>query len=254
MKFHIVIPARYNSSRLPGKPLLQLNGKPMIWHVFQRAIESNVASVTVATDDVRIMDVVSSFGGYAMLTKNSHVSGTDRISEVAKIMNFSEDDVVINLQGDEPLVSPSCIGTLIDAFANEPLIDIATLSANVSNYDDVINPNVVKVVTDNKRRALYFSRAPIPWDRESFSNNPCLTLKSNVYERHIGIYAYKVKKLLALSELPSTALENLESLEQLRALQNGMSIYVEKLDYAPHHGVDTREDYERIRAIMELRK
>lgn len=251
MKVHIVIPARYNSSRLPGKPLLDINGYPMIWHVYQRAKESGFESIVVATDDQRIVSEVQSFGGEAIMTDINHESGTDRLAEVARVLKFADEDIVINLQGDEPLVPSQCIALLANAFEKTNDVDIATLSCRIKDVNDVFNPNVVKVVANDERQALYFSRAPIPWNRGSFDNNEKCLESDESHERHIGMYAYKVSQLKRLSELPVSSLEKLESLEQLRAMQAGMNIYVEKLNDTPPHGVDTFEDYQNIIAIME---
>jgi len=250
MKVHVVIPARYNSSRLPGKPLLEMLGRPMIWHVYQRAVESGFDSVIVATDDERISSIVEEFGGKVVLTNAEHESGTDRLAEVADKLGFAENDVVVNLQGDEPLVPPSCVNKLADVFNNKQDVDIATLSCPIEKSDDVFNPNVVKVVTRADRQAMYFSRAPIPWHRGVFDEEQENVKLTSNYERHIGMYAYRTNKLKTLSRLPVSALERLESLEQLRALESGMSIYVERLEFLPPHGVDTYQDYEAIVEIM----
>lgn len=247
---HVVIPARYKSSRLPGKPLLDIAGRPMIWHVYQRALESGFSSITIATDDKRIFDVASDFGADVVLTSEAHQSGTDRLSEVAVNKNYLDTDIVINLQGDEPLVPFQCIQTIANAFNKSSNIDIATLSCGIENVEDVFNPNVVKVVSDDHRRAMYFSRAPIPWQRGVFELNNSENEFLHVYERHIGMYAYRVDKLKELTSLPVSTLERIESLEQLRALASGMKIYVERLSFSPSHGIDTKEDYEKVLKVL----
>jgi len=251
MRFHIVIPARFNSSRLPGKPLLDLNGRPMIWHVYQRAIESKLGDVIVATDDERIHNVVKGFGGDSVLTSKDHQSGTDRLAEVSFSRSFNERDVVLNLQGDEPLIPAACIRKLADLFLKYKDVDVSTLSCPIKKKDDLVDPNVVKVITGINQKALYFSRAPIPFDRSRRQDMALNAFKDDIYQRHIGIYAYRVDKLRILSELPQSPLEKLESLEQLRALENDLSIFVEKLDFQPPHGVDTMADYEKIKIILE---
>ncbi|MBU2877762.1 3-deoxy-manno-octulosonate cytidylyltransferase [Aliiglaciecola lipolytica] len=250
MNFHIVIPARFNSSRLPGKPLLDLHGRPMIWHVYQRALESGFKSITIATDDSRIFKAVSSFGGNVLMTKDYHESGTDRLAEVAELKSFCDSDIVINLQGDEPLVPAKCITKLADTFQRKTEIDIATLSAEITDNNDIFNSNVVKVVTDLKRKALYFSRAPIPWHRDNFEKNEKHLISRYKMERHIGMYAYRVDQLKTISKLAKSPLEEIESLEQLRAIENGLRIYVNKLEFQPPHGVDTIDDYEKLLVTM----
>lgn len=254
MNIHIVIPARYNSSRLPGKPLLKINGRPIVWHVFQRALETNIKSIVVATDDERIYKAVEAFGGKAVMTKTSHQSGTDRLSEVASSLNFDIEDIVVNLQGDEPLINPSNIVKVVDQLKNNNWADISTLMCPIKSAADLFNPNMVKVVTSNKSAALYFSRAPIPWDRGKFGKVDELattSLEEGIYHRHIGLYAYRVHTLRELSNTPVSDLEKLEALEQLRALQIGKSIAVAKVNDASPHGVDTLADYERIKKLME---
>lgn len=255
MKIHLVIPARYNSTRLPGKPLLRMNGHTMVYHVYQLALLVNADSVCVATDDDRVYDEVVRFGGKAVMTKVEHESGTDRLAEVADILNFHEEDIVINLQGDEPLLPPNLINNLSKELISRPEVDIATLACQIKSSADVFNPNVVKVVCDDNRLALYFSRAPIPWSRASFSSqneiNQVSESESSSYLRHIGLYAYKVSVLKKLSLAPPAKIEQIESLEQLRALSSGMSISVKVIDSAPPHGVDTFDDYERVRRILE---
>ncbi|MEP0177290.1 MAG: 3-deoxy-manno-octulosonate cytidylyltransferase [Paraglaciecola sp.] len=256
MKTHIVIPARYNSSRLPGKPLLKMNGHSMIFHVYQRALEAAADTVCVATDDRRVFEEVESFGGKVVMTDSQHQSGTDRLAEVASIHKFGEDDIVVNLQGDEPLIPPSFIDTLSEELRFNSSADIVTLACQISSVSSTFNPNIVKVVCDDIGKALYFSRAPIPWDRATFHQGKKSSPEQHGsyaqgYLRHIGLYAYKVNQLKKLSAAPVSFLEHLESLEQLRALSLGMSIFVKKIQGGPPHGVDTLKDYERVKLIME---
>jgi 3-deoxy-manno-octulosonate cytidylyltransferase (CMP-KDO synthetase) len=255
MKTHIVIPARFNSSRLPGKPLLEINGRSMIFHVYQVALAAKADTICVATDDERVYDEVNSFGGSVIMTDINHQSGTDRLAEVASILKFDDDDIVINLQGDEPLLPSYMVDLLSQELHSRLGADIATLACQITSIRSTFNPNIVKVVCDDFGKALYFSRAPIPWNRETFqSSYEGLPVQNEEnadgYLRHIGLYAYKVDVVKKLSIAPVAMLERLESLEQLRALTLGLSIYVKTVDGAPPHGVDTHEDYERVKKIM----
>lgn len=223
----------------------------MIWHVYQKAIESGVGDVYVATDNKQIYDEVIRFGGNVIMTSSKHLSGTDRLAEVANIKNFNANDIVVNVQGDEPMVPPKCIKKLSKIFLKNNDADIATLSCPILSKEELFDPNVVKVVTREDKKALYFSRAPIPWDRDSFKDGEVSQICYSSYQRHIGMYAYRVDKLSLLSNLLNSELEKRESLEQLRALENGMNIFVEKLDYQLPHGVDTIEDFNKIKLLME---
>lgn len=223
----------------------------MIWHVYQKAIESQVGDVFVATDNKQIYDEVIKFGGNVIMTSSDHLSGTDRLAEVASIKNFHIDDIVVNVQGDEPMVPPKCIKMLSKIFLNNNDADIATLSCPILSKEELFDPNVVKVVLRKDKKALYFSRAPIPWDRDGFKEGEVNQICYASYQRHIGMYAYKVDKLSLLSNLAASELEKCESLEQLRALENGMNIFVEKLDFQVPHGIDTIEDFNNIKRLME---
>lgn len=233
-----VIPARYGSSRLPGKPLSTIAGKPMIWHVVERArAAGEIDRVLVATDDVRIRDAVAERGGEAVMTSPDHASGTDRAAEVARSM--PEAEIVVNIQGDEPLLEPAGLDRMVRALRDDPSLPLATLRrpAEPGEQDD---PDVVKVVTDAAGRALYFSRAPIPFQRGEAA-------KAWV---HVGIYAFRRERLLEFAELPPSPLERAERLEQLRALEQGWTVKV--LDDAGRSvGVDTPEDLERVRSLLE---
>lgn len=249
--FRVVIPARYGSSRLPGKPLKLIAGKPMIEHVCLRAQESGAQEVIVATDDRRVADVVREFGGDVVMTSTEHLSGTDRLAEVAQIKGWSDNDVIVNLQGDEPLMDPALVRLVADDLCAHVSAGIATLATPITQREDVFNPNIVKVVTSKSGRALYFSRAPIPWVRGDYDDPDTSELAdaSNAF-RHLGIYAYRVSVLKRITSLPACTIEKAESLEQLRALWNGIDIQVSIVEKAPMHGVDTEEDLARVNAMM----
>lgn len=243
MSFTVIVPARYQSSRLPGKPLADINGKPMVQHVVERAEQSGAAEVIVATDDERVKDAVKAFGGRVMMTSAAHQSGTERLAEVIEHLALAEDEVVVNVQGDEPFIPPEIIRQVADNLANQRQAPMATLSVPIDNSDDIFNPNVVKVVRDAAGYALYFSRAAIPWDREHFSAaRTAATLRQDVYHRHIGIYAYRAGFVRRYIEWPLSPLEQLESLEQLRVLWHGERIHVAEAIKAPLAGIDTPDD------------
>jgi 3-deoxy-manno-octulosonate cytidylyltransferase (CMP-KDO synthetase) len=254
MASHIVIPARFASSRLPGKPLLEINNKPLIWHVYQRALETNIRSIVVATDHIDIFNVVTAFGGNVVMTSVEHVNGTERLAEVAQKMSFSDNDIVINLQGDEPLIPSTLIEPMATLLDENPSSGIATLCCRIGDAEQVFNPNVVKVTKTDAGKALYFSRAPIPWDRECFKSvrtgNEVTQLRSPYY-RHIGMYSYRVNTLKQIATLAESTLESCESLEQLRALQAGIEIQVGEIEQVPPHGVDTMEDYLNVKRFVE---
>lgn len=242
MKSDIVIclPARYRSSRLPGKPLLEIAGKPLIIWALESAAKINARQVLVATDDIRIQRVVESAGYHAIITSAEHQSGTDRIAEVAAIMPWSDDTIVVNYQGDEPMTPKVNIEQLIQALNDNPKASVATLYQPINNYQDLINPNHVKLVTDNAGYALYFSRAPIPYSRDSFAH---WQLDENIqYKHHIGLYAYRAKFLKIFSQLRMSNLEKTESLEQLRAMSHGYKIITQQVKQPMPHGIDTKDD------------
>lgn len=243
--FSVVIPARFASTRLPGKPLQDIGGKAMVQRVYEQASLSSANEVIVATDDQRILDVVSGFGGKAVMTSSSHESGTDRLQEVAATMAWPENHVVVNVQGDEPLIPPQVIDQVAQLIYDTEGVDVATLCEPIESRDDVMNPMIVKVVADNLQRALYFSRAPIPWDRDNFNDSK--QWQSGHYFRHIGIYAYRVATLNAFVTWPVAALEAIEKLEQLRVMANGGKIAVAPTCKAIPGGVDTPADLERVR-------
>ena len=239
MKTAIVIPARYGSQRLPGKPLLRQTGKYLIQHVYERACQSQQASsVIVATDDPRIVSAVESFGGRVMLTRRAHASGTDRVAEVAAQLDV---DVVVNLQGDEPLIDPAALDMLPQLLENDPNADLATLAVPLTSREQWHNPNCVKVVCDKRGRALYFSRSPIPCVRDA---DPDFAAEPSMFLQHLGLYAYHRPVLFRLADAPPEPLEKLEKLEQLRAMALGYRIHVGVIQQTSI-GVDTYEDYER---------
>lgn len=242
----IVIPSRYGSSRLPGKPLMPLCQKPMFWHVVNQAVTAgfSIQDIVVATDDERIMEAAQRYVIPAVLTDVNHASGTDRLFEVCQKLGWHDDTLVINVQGDEPMIPPALITTLANFATQSPQFDICTVMSPIASVKDLHNPNVVKVAEGEQQRAVYFSRSPIPFDRES---NDSL---NSVY-RHIGIYAYRVECLRQFCSFPESSLEKIEKLEQLRALSNGMSVGVVRYDDAPPHGIDTQEDYDNVKRIME---
>jgi 3-deoxy-manno-octulosonate cytidylyltransferase (CMP-KDO synthetase) len=251
MTYRIVIPARYGSERLPGKPLLDLGGKPMVVRAAEAAARSGAAQTVVATDDERVLQAVRAAGFEAVLTRPDHPSGTDRLSEVARLEGWPDDEVVINLQGDEPLMPPAVLDQLAAALTGKPAVACATLCEPIRSMDELNNPNLVKVVRDAGDLALYFSRAPVPWDRDTFGvSAPELPSGPNWW-RHIGVYAYWVRTLHRFVELPPGRLEAVERLEQLRLLEQGMSILVEAACEEVPGGVDTPEDLARIRDLFQ---
>jgi 3-deoxy-manno-octulosonate cytidylyltransferase (CMP-KDO synthetase) len=244
--FHVIIPARFSASRLPGKPLLAVGDRPLIQWVWQRARASEAASVIIATDDVRIRDAAQGFGAECLMTSAKHASGTDRIAEVVRAKGFAADDIVVNLQGDEPMMPARAVNEVAAALHAQPQTDIATAVAPIRSLAEFLDPSCVKALRGRDGQALYFSRAPVPWPRDSVSaGRP--TEYAGAW-RHIGIYAYRVRSLLQFAAWAPTPLEETEKLEQLRALEHGMRIHLAVLSEAPPAGVDTPEDLERVRA------
>lgn len=248
-KFHVVIPARYASTRLPGKPLLDIAGKPMVVWVAERAKQSGAQQVVVATDDSRIAQAVESHGHTAVMTRTDHVSGTDRIAEVAQHEGWTDDAIIVNVQGDEPLIEGSLIIEVATKLASSKDAVMATACHAIHSKTDFLNPNIVKVVLDADGHALYFSRAPIPYPRDTFAQTE-LSSALPAY-RHIGIYAYRAKFLKEYSNLTPAAIEQFESLEQLRVLYHGYKIAVAISDNAPAAGVDTEADLAYVRDLMQ---
>ncbi len=238
----IVIPARYGSTRYPGKPLLRQTGKYLIQHVYEQAQKAKRAQrIVVATDDERIREAVVSFGGQVIMTRSDHPTGTDRIAEVMRTPELSDMNVVINVQGDEPEIDPAVIDNLI-AVCSRDDVPMATVAAPLESLTDIQNPNIVKVVVDQHKFALYFSRSVIPFDRDNITASVTSSDLKKLYRKHLGIYAYHRDFLLKFAVAPACDLEKVEKLEQLRALYMGARIYVEDVAKAPH-GVDTPEDY-----------
>ena len=241
-KVIVVIPARYASTRLPGKPLVPLAGKPMVQHVYERAKRAQtVHRVMVATDDQRIMDAVTTFGGEARMTRSDHRTGTERIAEVAV---HEAGDVFVNVQGDEPLIDPVAIDTAVGALLEEPQAQISTVATPIRHAGDIMDPNVVKTVLDFDGNALYFSRAPIPWIRDTQQK---LHVK---YWKHLGLYVFQREALLEFPTLPQGELEKIEQLEQLRWLENGWKIRVAEVAHDAV-SVDVPEDVARVEKLMQ---
>lgn len=253
--FSVLIPARMASSRLPDKPLADIAGLPMVVRVAQRAMRSNARQVVVAADDERIVAACADHGVQALLTRQDHVSGSDRLAEACQLLGLSDEAVVVNVQGDEPLIDPALIDQVAQLLIERPDASMSTAAHAISQLVDFCNPNVVKVVTDARQMALYFSRAPIPWWRDGQTvGNPggeaFTQLPSPPPLRHVGIYAYRAGFLAQFPLLPPAPIEQLESLEQLRALWHGHRIAVHTTDHAPGPGVDTPEDLQRVRALL----
>lgn len=251
MSYTVIIPARYGSSRLPAKPLLEIAGRPMIQHVCERAARSRAERVVVATDDRRIFEAVDGFGAEVLMTSTDHQSGTDRLQEAAKALGLGRDDIVVNVQGDEPLIPPQVIDQVAGNLAANPHCAIATLCEPIATLELFLDPNAVKVVFAADGRALYFSRAPIPWPRDAFAQSRERLPEDFVAWRHIGIYAYRVEFLQRFVDWRLDPLEATECLEQLRALAHGVGIHVERACESIPAGVDTRDDLARVRALLE---
>jgi 3-deoxy-manno-octulosonate cytidylyltransferase (CMP-KDO synthetase) len=245
MSFVVIIPARLASTRLPNKPLADLGGKPMVVRVAERAQQSGAARIIVATDHADIAAACAAHGVEACMTRADHPSGTDRIAEVAHLLGLAPDAVVVNLQGDEPLIDPALLAACAARIAAD--VPMATCAHPLSDVADAFNPNVVKVVLDKLGRALYFSRATIPWHRDGFAATREQLPAGYVPLRHIGLYAYSNAFLQRYPQLEPSPLESIEALEQLRVLWHGVPIAVHVTDEAPHAGVDTPADLERVR-------
>ncbi len=249
--FHVIIPARFAASRLPGKPLLALGDRPLIQWVWESARASGAASVIVATDDERILAAARAFGADCLMTSHLHASGTDRVAEVARARGIGADDIVVNLQGDEPMMPAGLVSEVAEALRSRPQVDISTAVAPILSLSEFLDESCVKALRAESGEALYFSRAPVPWPRDSVAaGRP--TAFAGAW-RHIGIYAYRVRSLLRFAAWPPTPLEQTEKLEQLRALERGMRIHLVALQEAPPAGVDTPADLERIRLSIARR-
>lgn len=246
--FKIVIPARYASTRLPGKPLIMLNGKSMIEHVYHRAIQSGANDVVIATDDQRIVDAASAFGADVETTSAEHQSGSDRVAEVIAKRGWSDDEVVVNLQGDEPLTPPAILQQVASNLHHHGDAQIATLCSQIHDAGQAQDPHAVKVVRDINNFALYFSRAPIPWERDSMSAE---SEDAPRYFRHVGIYAYRAGFLKEYTKTPPCLIEQMEKLEQLRALYHGAKIHVDVAQEPMGHGIDVPDDVPIVEALLK---
>lgn len=251
MSFSVIIPARFASSRLPGKPLADIAGKPMIQHVFEKARQSGASRVIIATDNKNVAQVAKDFGAEVCMTAEHHNSGTERLAEVVEKLAIADDEIIVNIQGDEPLIPPRIVRQVAENLANFK-VNMASLAVKIQEPQELFNPNVVKVLTDKNGYVLYFSRSAIPYDRDQFMNlqEPAKAQLADVYWRHIGIYAYRAGFIKQYVQWAPTELENLEKLEQLRVLWNGERIHVELAEEAPEVGVDTAEDLEKVRSIL----
>ncbi len=248
--FRVVIPARYGSTRLPGKALLSMGGKPMLQWVYEAARQSKAREVFVATDDERIAQAARGFGAQVVMTDANHASGTDRIAEVSRVMKWGAEEIVVNVQGDEPLMPPKLIDRVAQMLETHASAAIATLASPVTSLDELFDPNAVKVVTDAEGRALYFSRAPVPWDRDGAAGGLASQKSFANARRHLGLYAYRVGALQRLASLAPSLLEQQEKLEQLRALENRLEIRVLDAAERPGQDVNTPEDLERVAAKL----
>ena len=249
--FDVVIPARYASSRLPGKALADIAGKPMIAHVAERARASGAAQVWIATDHEGIRDAAERYGFKALMTRSDHATGTDRVAEVVAMQRLDPDSIVLNVQGDEPLIEPGLIRAVASLLRESPEAAIATACHPIHAAAELFDPNVVKLVLDHEGYARYFSRAPMPWARDAFARTTSELPAGLPCYRHIGIYAYRARFLAAFPRLAPSPLEQFEALEQLRALWHGFAIAVALRHDAPYAGVDTPEDLERVRAWFD---
>lgn len=250
MEFRIIIPARFESTRLPGKVLADINGKPMVQYVYENSLASGAESVVIATDNDQVREVAEGFGAEVVMTEASHQSGTERIAEAVAALDYDKDEIIVGVQADEPLVPPDMIRELAGALDEHDNVRIASLCQKITDIEELLDPNAVKVVLNRRHYAMYFSRATIPWDREGFKNQDQATISDHHY-RHIGLYAYRAGFLSDYIDWPESPLEMLECLEQLRILWNGgrMHMTITKKKIPP--GVDTPADLEKVRALMK---
>lgn len=250
VSFDVIIPARFASSRLPGKPLADIAGQPMVQRVYERARQSSAERVIVATDDMRVADAVQRFGGEVCMTSAEHASGTDRLQEVAANLGLAEDRILVNVQGDEPLIPPRVIDQVAGNLAANLSAGVATLAEPIDTLEDFRNPNIVKVVAAESGLARYFSRAPIPWPRDAFASAAGSLPMGLEPRRHIGIYAYRVALLSRFVSWPMAPLEQFEALEQLRFLYHDENIHVADACEEVPGGVDTEQDLQRMRELL----
>lgn len=251
-RFKVVIPARLGSTRLPGKVLREVGGKPIVQHVWEAARQAGAEEVVIATDSSEVQNVCEGFGANVAMTATTHNSGTDRVNEIARHAAWDASTIVVNLQGDEPLMPPALITQAAELLANDPEAHIASLCHPLESLDEWLNPNVVKLVMDRRGYALYFSRAPIPWQRDGASRGQP-RLPAGLAFRHIGLYAYRVAALAEFSSLPAASLEDCEALEQLRALTHGFRIKMGIIETPPPRGVDTEEDLLAVTRLLAHR-
>jgi len=247
--FRIVIPARMASQRLPGKPLLDIAGRTLLEHVYRRACEAGAVGIVIATDDQKIFDVATAFGAEVLMTSRAHESGSDRIAECADRLGWGDDQLIVNLQGDEPLMPPACLNQVAELLADDPNADVASLFWPLDSSEEVDNPNVVKTVVGQSGQALYFSRSVVPYPRKWLNTEDALEA-GVVWKRHIGLYAYRAGALRAFAAMEATPLEAAEKLEQLRFLETGRKIRMARACEFIPPGVDTRKDLERVRNIL----
>lgn len=250
-QFYIIIPARFESSRFPGKPLAKIANKPMIQHVYEKALQSGAYKVIIATDDVRIQKSAIDFGAEVCMTAPEHKSGTDRLAEVVRKLKLPPDTIIVNVQGDEPLIPPKIIQQTANDLAMHIDAEVATLCEPLEHAEQLFAPNIAKVVFDANRYALFFSRAPIPWDREHFPLAKDAVLPKYTYFRHLGIYAYRAGFLQKFVKWDMCPIEKLECLEQLRMLWNGVKIYVGEAHVPSMIGVDTPTDLAKVQSLFK---
>lgn len=250
MDFTVIIPARLNSSRLPGKVLAEIAGKPMIQHVYERAVASGASSVIIATDSDEVALACEKFDAQVCMTDADHESGTERIAEVAEALELESEDIVICLQGDEPLIPPSLVAQLAEDLSQHETVRVASLCSPITDAEELFNPNVVKVVLNRRNNAMYFSRAPIPWNRDAFADEKNRRIEGP-YFRHIGIYAYRAGFLKDYLNWEPSPIEEMERLEQLRVLCHCSRIHMSITQEVVPPGVDTKEDLVRVKALIE---
>ena len=252
MAFRVIIPARYESTRLPGKLLLTVAGKPLLQHTYERALRSGADEVIIATDSEKVRAALQGVAPHIYMTASTHLSGTERIAEVVDGLGYDDDAIIVNVQGDEPLIAPGLIDQVAANLVVHQGAQIATLCVPLKHREEILDPHCVKVVKNRENFALYFSRASIPWDREAFSDSAKAADFSN-YRGHIGIYAYRVGFLKQYIVLAPSPLEKLEHLEQLRALWHGFTVHVDEASEAPGLGIDTQADFDRLKALLRAR-
>ncbi len=251
MSFCVLIPARLASTRLPRKVMLEVGGVPMIEQVRRRALESGASQVVVAADHPEVVDCIRSYGGEALLTSVAHGCGTERLAEAARLLALSADTVIVNLQGDEPGMNPALLQATAQLLLEDAALPMATAAVPIQYWDELADPHAVKLIRNDRNQAQFFSRAPIPWSRQHFPMHPGEKLpESGTWWRHLGLYAYRNQFLQDYAQWPASALEAIESLEQMRALERGVQIAVYCAAEAPAAGVDTSADLERVRALF----